>query len=649
MNDLKLPKILADHMVVQRDVPVHLWGWDQPGQTVVATLERETAQATAAADGSWSVRLPVPPAGGPYGITIQGSSTRVLHDVLVGDVWICSGQSNMEWPLCNTQDGAAAVAAATHPRLRLFQVPRLGLTKPQADLGGDAWTPCTPETVREFSAVGYYFGRELERELDIPIGLVNSSVGGTSAEAWTSQEALSAHPRLAGLGLAPDTVRDNAFRDAMAPFVRLAGGQPVITDVPLNPDGTLPDAGRRNFTKDWESPAFADAAWPEMELPAFWQTRGLLLNGAVWFRRTIELPADWAGQELTLELGVADDFDVTWFNGVQVGATGKETPEWWMHPRQYAVPGRLVKAGRNVIAVRVFDHLNAGGLRGPAEAMRLRPCQAPETVAVPLTGRWRHAVEQAHPCVEINPGTVLYNAMIHPLVRFPAKGAIWYQGENNAARAEEYRELLPVLIADWRARWAAAGAPPAHVPGTPPFAFHIVQLAAWQPPMEDGAQGWWPALREAQRDIAATVPGCGLAVTVDIGDAMDIHPKNKLDVGRRLALQALAKTYGRSVACDGPVCVSVTAEGARLRLAFTTDGGALCCRDGGTLCGFALAGADRVFHEANAVIDGKTVVLSSPHVAAPVAVRYAWADNPPNTLADRNGLPAGPFQAQLSA
>ncbi|MFA5206998.1 MAG: sialate O-acetylesterase, partial [Lentisphaeria bacterium] len=440
MQPMKLPKLLADHMVVQRDTPVQLWGWDRPGQAVTATLQGQTAQTVAGTDGAWRLQLPVPPAGGPYTITIHGSSARTLADVLVGEVWICSGQSNMEWPLHNTQDGAAAVAAATHPRLRLFQVPRVGLTKPQNDLGGGTWTPCTPETVRDFSAVGYYFGRELAGELDIPIGLVNSSLGGTSAESWTSQEALSAHPRLAGLGLAPDAVRDNAFRDAMAPFVRLAGGQPVITDAPLNADGTLPDPGRRPFTQNWESPDFADHTWPEMELPAFWQTRGLLLNGAVWFRRTVELPADWAGQDLTLELGVADDFDTTWFNGVQVGATGKETPSWWLHPRRYAVPGRLVKAGRNVIAVRVFDHLNAGGLRGPAAAMQLR-CAAGKGAAVPLAGQWRHAVEQAHPCVEINPGTVLYNAMIHPLIRFPARGAIWYQGENNAARAEEYREL----------------------------------------------------------------------------------------------------------------------------------------------------------------------------------------------------------------
>jgi sialate O-acetylesterase len=377
-----------------------------------------------------------------------------------------------------------------------------------------------------------------------------------------------------------------------------------------------------------------------MDLPKQFETAGLLIDGAVWFRKELDLPASWAGKDLVLNLPPIDDLDTTYFNGTKVGATGRETPNSYMVPRKYVVPGSLVRAGRNVIAVRVFDSAGEGGFsRGGA--MSIGPAGAE---AIALGGVWDYKVEQAlepkHPdwgsrpeAVGVsnqNNPSVLYNAMIAPLVMFAIRGVIWYQGESNAGRAHQYRTLFPTMIRDWRSAWGAN------------FPFYFVQLANWHAHKAEPDESDWAELREAQM-MTLREPQTGMAVTIDIGDENDIHPRNKLDVGRRLAAWALAGQYNQKVIPSGPLFESYIVKGNEVRIRFKYADG-LKTIDGGPVKGFALAGEDHKFVWADARIEGETVIVSSPKISKPVAVRYGWADNPIANLYNKAGLPASPFR-----
>jgi sialate O-acetylesterase len=404
----------------------------------------------------------------------------------------------------------------------------------------------------------------------------------------------------------------------------------------------IADPGNKGVERGWAKATFEDGAWADAELPGAWT---MPIDGAVWYRRAIEIPAAWAGKKLRLSLGAIDDFDVTYFNGEPVGTTGIETPDWWMAPREYVIPGKLVKAGRAVLAVRVFDRFAAGGFTGPASAMWMAPAAGGEG-AIVLHGRWKFEVEYSvphdrpmPPIPPVVPGDspnaagVLYNGMLHGLRRMPIRGAIWYQGESNADRAAEYRVLLPAMIRSWREAWGAGELP-----------FGIVQLANYTLRQEVPGDSTWAELREAQDGTARDLPHCGQALAVDIGDAVDIHPTNKQEVGRRLALWALAQVYGRGVEYSGPMFESMAIAGATVRVKFRHAAGGLATQDGAAATGFALAGEDRKFVWAQATIAGDTVVLRSDKVAHPVAVRYAWADNPACNLCNAAHLPAAPFR-----
>ena len=631
---LRLPAVLGSHMVVQREVPVSLWGWAKPGAKVSVTVGSERQETSAGADGAWQVKLAARPAGGPHEIVIASGRRKItLSDVLCGDLWLCSGQSNMEFTVAQGNDARAELAdSANQPLIRLFRSDRLIALEPKEDCPG-MWQPCGPVAAASFSAVGYFFGRHLAHDLGVPIGLIDASWGGTVAEAWTPLPELEAVAELAPMV--------KQYRDLLN-NVDGARDKAHAMQVRYEAEAFLPDPGNKGLERGYAQAAFDDGVWKSMDLPGAWP---MAIDGAVWFRREIDIPAAWAGKKLELSLGAIDDFDVTYFNGVQVGTTGIETKDWWMAPRNYVIPAKLVKPGRAVLAVRVFDRFMTGGMTGPAGLMRVAPAGQQEA-GMALHGPWKFLVEfsvpherPTPPVPPVIPGegpnspSVLYNAMLHALRRAPIKGAIWYQGESNADRAAEYRTLLPTMIRSWRKVWGVDGMP-----------FGIVQLANYMPQQEAPVDNPWAHLREAQAFTAQQVPNCGLAVAIDVGDAEDIHPKNKQDVGRRLALWALAQVYGKKVESSVPVFESVSMSNGAARVKFAHVASGLTTRDGGAAAGFAVAGADRKFVWAQATIEGDCVVLHSREVPKVAAVRYAWAANPRCNLYNKEGLPAAPFR-----
>ncbi len=613
-------------MVLQRGVKVPVWGWADPGVKITVGFAGQTKSAVAGPDGKWMAYLGALPASRePRTLTVMSSASQeaTVRDVLVGDVWLCSGQSNMEMGIggCNVPD---QIAVANFPQLRLLAIPKVIATQP-VQTAACQWMVCTPQTVAQggwggFSAAAFFFGRELHRDLNIPIGLIHSSWGGTIAEAWASAEGLRP------LGDFNDRLEAVANKNQAAPSDFSAEFQKWCTK---NDPGTK---------QEWAKADLEASSWKTVQMPQAFEKCGLPdFDGIVWFRRAFNLPAEWSGQKLTLGLGPVDDIDTTFVNGVRVGQMNR-----YDQNRVYTITANVLKPGRNVIAVRVMDTGGDGGFTGNPGQMFVKPAEQSDAQPLSLAGEWQ--MRDSAPLAKLpgmpvvrdanNPNvvTVLYNGMIAPLLPFAIKGAIWYQGESNADRAYQYRRLLPAMIQDWRKRF-----------GVGDFPFYIVQLAAWQPTNAVPRENNWAELREAQALTAKNLRHCGLAVAIDIGDAQDIHPKNKAEVGRRLALCALAETYGRKIEYSGPWYKSMKVDGNKIRLKFDYVDGGLVAK-GGELTGFAIAGEDKHFVWARAAIEGNSVVVSCPEIAKPVAVRYAWDINPVCNLYNREGLPAVPFR-----
>jgi sialate O-acetylesterase len=618
-------------MVLQRGVRFPVWGWTTPGARVTVGLRGKETTAVADAQGKWLARLGPFDAGGPYALTVKGPRTLTLDDVLIGDVWLASGQSNMEMGVTQVNDAQAEVARADYPRIRLFAVPKVASTSPRETVNA-RWLVCNPANVAAggwggFSAVAYFFGRRLHKELNVPIGLIHSSWGGTAAEGWVSPEALSELKEFA-----PAL---NDLEKTWAESTRPA----VDYDKALDDWWAENDPGSADG-RMWSEPSFDVSGWKSMRLPQFWEDAGLAgFDGVVWFRRTFELPGNWAGRDLMLSLGPVDDRDTTFVNGVRVGSLSQ-----WDAPRSYKVSASLLKPGVNTIAVRVLDTGVGGGIYGKPEQLKIETVDGGGRMApISLAGEWSYRVSVALADLKSQPPqqggndftvpVIRYDGMIAPLLPFAIKGAIWYQGETNVGRASQYERVMATLIRDWRARFESGD-----------FPFLVVQLANYLERRDAPADSEWARLREAQLHISCNVPNSGLAVTIDIGDAKDIHPKNKQDVGTRLALVALARVYGRDLEYSGPTLRSMKIEGARARLYFDHASGGLVPKDGRRLKGFAVAGEDGRFVWADAAVEGEQVVVSSPEVKRPVAVRYAWADNPEANLYNRAGLPASPFR-----
>lgn len=631
-SQISLPAMFSDNMVLQQQSDVPIWGKAKANSKVkiVTSWDKRTYSAVADSNGKWQVSLKTPSAGGPYEITVSEKNTVRLRNILIGEVWICSGQSNMEMPLAGwgkIVDYEKEISEANYPNIRLLQAKRKTSTYPLEDvvLDGAGWQICSPETIENFSATAYFFGRDLHQNLDVPIGLIHTSWGGTPAEAWTSAESLTAMPEYV------EKV-ENFSRWPQEVEEQRKSVQPKIDEWDRNV--LSKDFGMKNNVALAAQPNFNDEDWKIVSVPEVWENNILPdFDGFVWYRKTIEIPEDWAGNNLTLYLGTIDDNDITYFNGKEIGRT-----DGYNIDRQYTVPAKLVKKGKATIAVRVMDTGGAGGFRSDAGKMYVAPANK-KTLRENLDGEWKckAAVNMkdigARPqFVAENPHnpTCLYNAMIAPFVPYTIKGAIWYQGETNAGRAYQYRTLFPLMINDWRTKWGYN------------FPFYFVQLANFMKPNDHPVESAWAELREAQLKTLG-LANTGMAVIIDIGDAEDIHPKNKQDVGKRLALQAREKTYGQNIIGSGPIYASYRIENGKIRIIFQPNESKLIAKNG-ELKGFTVAGPDRKFYNAHAEIDGNEVVVSSPEVKFPIAVRYAWADNPACNLYNEAGLPASPFR-----
>jgi sialate O-acetylesterase len=643
----ELPSIISDSMVLQRDTEVVLWGKASPSQKIQITTSWGTRdEVRTDKSGRWQNKMRTGAAGGPYEIAFQTSDTSVtINNVLLGEVWLCSGQSNMEMPLTGwppndtINNSAKEIAGAHYPQIRLFTIPRKIAFK-RSDSCVGTWSGCSPQTIAGFSATAFFFGKKIHQELGVPVGLIHTSWGGTPAEAWTSAEFLKDFPAYSHI--------IDSFHIAQVQNDSLMAWMRKLDRIKI-------DGNDNNFyakldlkAPEMSNPDMDDASWHVMTLPAFWESSALPdFDGIAWFRKEFELPASMVGKELVLHLGPIDDMDVAYLNGERIGETLK--PGFWKEAREYKIPAGKAKAGRNVLAVGVIDLTGGGGIYGP-EDITLSVANSKKPVL--LSGDWKFMpvaeiigqeiyfftkeksyTERPKVTMPIGSGTpsVLFNGMISPIVPYTIKGAVWYQGEANVGRGFEYRTLFQTMIKCWRNEWNQGD-----------FPFYYVQIAPW----DYGDETLSPAaeVREAQL-MALSVPNTGMVVTMDIGNPVNIHPSNKEDVGKRLALWALAKNYGfDTLTYSGPIYNSMLTDGNKIIVSFDFTDGGLIAR-GGDLIHFEIAGADQVYYPAKAQIVDQTVVVTSDKVSNPVAVRYGWSDTAEPNLFNAAGLPASPFRS----
>ena len=617
--ELRLAGPFGDGAVIQRDVAFPVAGTATPGAKVVVEAGGRSHATTADAAGRFRVELPPMPAGGPLDLAITAGDERLLvRDVMVGDVWVCSGQSNMEWAVADSMNAAAEIAAAGDPAIRHFKVPRSWAAEPEPSLAGGAWQPADSAHVGEFTAVGYFFARELRRAVPVPIGLINTSWGGSRIEPWMSAAALGLSAADAERLLAAERTYEE---QVLARIRARLGGLPTQ------------DAGLAWGRAVWADPSLDDSAWERIAVPARWEEAGFEgMDGVAWYRTEFELGEAEARAGIRLGLGTIDDSDTAWVNGREVGHTERA----WNRPRVYAVPPAYLRPGRNVLTVRVEDTGGGGGIWGDAGLLYVEATGQKRSLA----GNWRFRPSVVTVNLDFHKNevpAVLYNKMIHPLLAYPVRGFLWYQGESNTAPADAlaYRKLFPAMIRDWRAGWGRGDLP-----------FLWVQLANYLPAVAEPSESGWALLRESQ-SAALALPNTAQAVAIDIGVADDIHPRDKQEVGRRLALAARAVAYGEELEFSGPVYRRHEVRDRQVVIEFAHVGGGLVARGeaGGNLRGFAVAGTDRRFVWAEATLRGDRVIVSSDRVPEPVAVRYAWADNPEGAnLFNAAGLPASPFR-----
>ncbi|WP_457321772.1 sialate O-acetylesterase [Roseateles sp. P5_E11] len=658
--EVRLSGVFGDHMVLQRDRPLRVWGQATPGKTLTVEFAGRQATTRVGADGRWRVQMPPLPAGGPHRLFVKGDGTAALNDVLVGDVWLLGGQSNMEWPLALTDTGAQEVASPQNAQLRQLRVPLRASVRPEAEIAPASWVVAESGRVGDFSAVGYHFARQMQAVQGVPIGLIHSAWGGSMLETWMSREAALRDPDLAPAVRALPA--DNAnFSAALGQRVlpRIATwqkglplasagtpGGPAASDKgsdqpTLRPPG-LWEAEPRGAAwqkglplegvdaSGWSAAGDIDTSWPTLQAPGNWENQGLEdVDGIVWMRKRIELKPAQAAGAAELHLAKVDDCDEVWVNGQKIGGQCG-----WEQPRRYAVPAGLLRAGSNWIAVRVTDTGGNGGINGDAPDLRLDTAAGP----VSLVGTWRARVEKlvaAPGPVANNAPTLGHNGLIAPLQGLSVRGVLWYQGEENAGRAAAYADGFKRLIQDWRGQFA-----------DPKLPFFFVQLASWLPMADNRPDGnGWAELRASQA-AALALPHTGMATAIDIGNTVDIHPRNKRTVGQRLAALAMHELGLRSAPATGPRLTGQTARGSEFELSFdTTAGGLRTARSGETVRGFYVAGADRRWQPAEARLDGDRIVLRSAAVPVPVAARYAWVNNASEAnVVGGDGLPLPPLR-----
>ena len=650
LADVKLPAIISDHLVLSKAARVPIWGKAAPGEQVTVRLNGQVASATAGADGKWSVALDLKAsAPGPFEMTVAGKNQVVISDVLVGEVWVASGQSNMDFTVSRTNNAEADIAQSANPLLRVFQVKKNAVAQPLEETEGK-WLAASPETTGGFTAVGYFFAKKLQADLNVPVGVIHTAWGGTPSEAWTSAESIGSVPDLKASSDKQWTAVKNYPIKKKAYVEKF----PLWLTENAREDKPVADASI------YAGMDVSTAGWVPVKFPGLVKADGLPEAGAIWVRREVTLSKN--GQSIPLTLGI-DGFDSVYWNGTLLAQTTYKNfgGIWSVHRNgPYNVPAKLVNEGKNILAIRFFSPV------GPTKFTR-----APGVDTFTFGDGWLAKAEYEFPPIDAaklatappppydmpavqNVASSLFNGMISPLFHYAIRGAIWYQGESNASRAFQYRTAFPLMIADWRKHWNQGD-----------FPFYFCQLANFQAKKNAPGDSNWAELREAQ-SMTLRLPNTGQAVLIDIGESDDIHLRNKKDAGERLAMIALAKDYNKSLPYSGPVYQSLKIEGNKAILSFQHVEGGLVAKPlaekydvrslikataplvrnspNSALEGFSLCGEDQKWFWADAQIVGDTVVVTSPKVAVPVAVRYGWADNPTCNLYNGAGLPASPFR-----
>jgi len=620
--EVKLPRIFSSNMVLQKGIEIPVWGWADKGEQITVTFNNKSVRTKTDTNGKWMVKLPVQEYGGPHKLIVKAKNTIELENILIGEVWVCSGQSNMEWRVLQSVNGEKEVAEASFPKIRLFTVPKAVAQSPQSDISSGEWVECTPETVGNFSAVGYFFGRDIFKDLNVPVGLIHTSWGGTVAETWSSAETISKDPDLKRKLAELQQMDMSKYQaEKLAEVKKLLGGE--IPDK---------DMGMDNGQPVWSAIDFNDNSWKTIKTPMYWEQQGYIdIDGIGWYRKEIQLTEQQTNANATLHLGKIDDSDITFMNGITIG----KTDGLYDKDRVYTIPKELLKPGKNMIVVRVDDTGGNGGMWGDPENQFL----AVGSEKVKISGDWKFRISKATvSAVNIGPNsypTLLFNGMINPILPYGIKGAIWYQGESNAGRAKQYQRIFPEMITDWRKHWNQGD-----------FPFLYVSLANFTPPAENPGESDWAELRESQTKTLS-LPNTGMALAIDIGEANDIHPKNKQDVGKRLALNALKVAYNKDIVYSGPMYKSVEFKDGKAFITFSETGSGLKAKDKyGYIKGFTIAGTDKKFQWAKAeIVDNKTVIVYSEKIKDPESVRYGWANNPDDVnLYNIEGLPANPFR-----
>ncbi len=616
MANVRLPKLFADDMVLQRDHLIPIWGWADANEKIEIRFNKQKKFTKADKNGKWIIRLNAENAGGPYELSIKGKNHLILKNVLVGEVWICSGQSNMAFTVNEAINAEKEINDAEYPFIRHFTVERDVSSLPKDDVKSGKWEVSTKTTVGNFTAVGYFFAKKLYEELKIPIGLINTSWGGTGSETWTSREAFESSEEFASMIAEMPKVNLDSISQI---FIKsITKRIEILQGSKINLDNAAQFKGLE----------FDDVSWPEINQPELWETQELgEFDGIVWLRKIITLSTEDAGKAGMLELSKIDDEDITYINGIEVGRNNI-----WDAKRKYPIPAGLLKEGENTIAIRVVDGGGGGGIYGDTSDFKLTVGNN----AIPLSGKWKYQVESVKSDISPNSyPSLLYNAMVNPLIPFAIQGVLWYQGETNAWRAQQYKKAFPLMISDWRNKWHQGD-----------FPFYFVQLSSFNETNGNSNNGsMWAELREAQTQTLQ-LPNTGMCVTTDIGDPLDVHPKNKQDVGKRLAAIALNKTYKKNIVYSGPTFKSMEIDGNKIIASFENLGSGLSTPDKyGYVKGFEIAGDDQIFYYAKAKIVDDKVVIYNENVKNPVAIHFGWADDASdNNLYNKEGFPAVPFR-----
>jgi sialate O-acetylesterase len=620
LSQVRLPKILSDGVVLQRETNIAIWGWAPAGEKINVKFNGKSRRTIAGGDGKWNVEFPPMKAGGPYELVVSGKNTINVKDILIGDVWLCAGQSNMVHQMdIHDVTYANDIVNANYPAIRHFKVAtKAVLAGPMEDTGEASWQSAVGEEVRPFSAVAYFFARKIYEKFHVPIGLINASVGGTPIEAWISEEGFRDFPQHQRTILQN---RDTAYLNGIER--RLA--RAVYRSAPPSDKGLSGD-------KPWYAVDYKPERWRTINIPGYWEDQGIRdLNGVVWYRRVIELPPSMEGKAARLFLGRIVDANKVYINGTEVGTTTYQYPQ-----RRYKIAPGVLKAGKNLFVIRVTNFNGKGGFVSDKPYYLFT-----DRDTVDLKGYWQYKVGEVFapgpPAFQginaQNQPTALYNGMVAPYISSSIKGILWYQGEANTGRAAEYASLQKALIADWRQKFHATDAP-----------FIYAQLPGFMDVTYLPAESDWAMLRESQLQ-AATVPNAAMTVNIDLGEWNDIHPDNKKDVGERMALAALKLAYNEDIEYSGPLYREHRIDGNRVTIGFSHVGSGLTTSDGGEVSCVAVAGPDKHFVWATTKIEGDKLVVWSDAVPEPKYVRYAWADNPENpNLYNKEGLPASPFR-----